>query len=414
MSPVSPAITRMYVDALKRLTDAQKEKDRQLGLYNWLTAKPTEKDIEETNAKLEQATAVYDNAQRKYERVKNGPDSMTLELAQAKVADKEQQLAQAQDDLAHLTLTAPFDGVITDVKIKVGDQVTPVAVVMTLSNPNALEAQVTVVEEDYSLIQPGQSVQLYFDAQPDAQVTGHVTRIVPSRTDSTQPQYPVYIEIDQMPARVAAGMSVDASIIIAEKKNVLVLPKALVRARTDGTATVQVWANGSEEDREIKIGLIGDSERGNCLWPARRRTGGGPMTAGPQPPGVQAAGISCQHSGCRPCRHRNPRPDPHLHHGQQPGPRFAQRQFPGCPGRICRLDGSFRQRKIDPDAPAGLPGPPHQRPVHPGRHQRRPADRGAARADPQPAHRFYLPKFQPAQPHDHPGERGPAAALRRG
>ena len=183
MSPVSPAITPMYVDALKRLTDAQKEKDRQLGLYNWLTAKPTEKDIEETNAKLEQATAVYDNAQRKYERVKNGPDSMTLELAQAKVADKEQQLAQAQDDLAHVTLTAPFDGVITDVKIKVGDQVTPVAVVMTLSNSNALEAQVTVVEEDYSLIQPGQSVQLYFDAQPDAQVTGHVTRIVPSRTN---------------------------------------------------------------------------------------------------------------------------------------------------------------------------------------------------------------------------------------
>ena len=93
---------------------------------------------------------------------------MTLELAQAKVADKEQQLAQAQDDLAHLTLTAPFDGVITDVKVKVGDQVTPVAVVMTLSNPTALEAQVTVVEEDYSLIQPGQSAQLYFDAQPDA------------------------------------------------------------------------------------------------------------------------------------------------------------------------------------------------------------------------------------------------------
>ena len=94
-----------------------------------------------------------------------------------------------------------------------------------------------------------------------------------------------------MPPRVAAGMSVDASIIIAEKKDVLVLPKALVRARTDGTATVKVWANGSEEDREIKIGLIGDSERGNCLWPASRRTGGGPMTAGPQPPGVQAAGI---------------------------------------------------------------------------------------------------------------------------
>jgi RND family efflux transporter MFP subunit len=246
------------VDALKALTNIQKEKDRLLGVYNWLSAKPTDKDKEDAQAKLEQAKAVYDNAQRKWERVKEGPDSMTMELAQAKVADQERQYAQAQDDLAHLTLTAPFDGVITEVKAVVGDEVTAATVIMTLVNPNALEAQVTVVEEDYSLIQPGQSVQLYFDAQPDAQVNGHVTRIVPSRTDSNQPQYPVYIDIDQILARLAAGMSVDASIIITEKKSVLVLPKALVRARTDGTATVQVWANGRKESREIKIGLIGD------------------------------------------------------------------------------------------------------------------------------------------------------------
>ena len=62
-----------------------------------------------------------------------------------------------------------------------------------------------------------------------------------------------------LPAGLVAGMTVDASIIITEKKGVLVLPKALVRARTDGTATVQVWANGQKESREIKIGLVGDS-----------------------------------------------------------------------------------------------------------------------------------------------------------
>lgn len=246
------------VEALQGLTGAQKEKDRLLATYNWLTAKPTEKEKQEAQAKLEQAKAVYDNAQRKWERVKNGPDSMTLELALAKVADKERQYAQAQDDLKHLTLTAPFDGIITGVKASAGDEITAATVLMTLSDPSALEVQATVVEEDYSLIQPGQTVQLYFDAQPDAQVTGRVSRIVPTRTNDTQPQYPVYIDIDQKLERLAQGMSVDASIVIAEHKGVLVLPKALVRARTDGTATVQVWANGQKESREIKIGLIGD------------------------------------------------------------------------------------------------------------------------------------------------------------
>lgn len=246
------------VDALKALTDAQKQKDQLLAVYNWLTAKPTEKDKADAQAKLDSAKAAYDNAQRKWDRVKNGPDSMALELAQANVADKERQYTQAQDDLAHLTLTAPFDGVITDVKAATGDEVNANTVVMTLSNPRALEALVTVVEEDYSLIQPGLPVQLYFDAQPDAQVVGRVKSIVPARTSNTQPQYPVYVTIDDLPDRLAAGMTVDSSIIVAEKKNVLVLPKPLVRARTDGTATVQVWANGRKENREIKIGLIGD------------------------------------------------------------------------------------------------------------------------------------------------------------
>ncbi len=246
------------VDALKALTNAQKQKDQQLGLYNWLSAKPTDQEIADTQAKLDLAKANLDDAMRAWEKVKDGPDPMALELAQAKIADQERQYAQAQDDLAHLTLTAPYDGVITDVKVKPGDQITAQSVLMTLSNPGALEALVTVVEEDYALIQPGQAVQLYFDAQPDAAVTGRVARIVPSRTADASPQDPVYIAIDQLPARLAAGMSVDSSIVIAEKKNVLVLPKALVRARTDGTATVQVWANGHKESREIKIGLIGD------------------------------------------------------------------------------------------------------------------------------------------------------------
>ncbi len=248
-----------YVDALQALTGAQKEKDRLLGTYNWLTAKPTEKEIEERQAKLEQAQAAFDSAQRAYQRLKNGPDATALELAQARVADKEQTYTRAQDDLAHLSLKAPFDGVITAVKVAAGDAVTAAQQVITLTNTAALEAQVTVVEEDYALIRPGQAVQLYFDAQPDAQVTGRVARIVPSRTDAAAPQYPVYVEIDNLPERVAAGMTVDAAIVIAEKQGVLVLPKALVRARSDGSATVQVWADGRKESREITIGLIGDS-----------------------------------------------------------------------------------------------------------------------------------------------------------
>jgi HlyD family secretion protein len=53
-------------------------------------------------------------------------------------------------------------------------------------------------------------------------------------------------------------MTVDASIVIAKQSNVLRLPRALVRARSDGTAQVRVWVGDHTEDRTVKVGLRGD------------------------------------------------------------------------------------------------------------------------------------------------------------
>jgi multidrug efflux pump subunit AcrA (membrane-fusion protein) len=39
---------------------------------------------------------------------------------------------------------------------------------------------------------------------------------------------------------------------------VLRLPRALVTTRSDGTATVEVWENGSAVAREVTTGLRGD------------------------------------------------------------------------------------------------------------------------------------------------------------
>jgi hypothetical protein len=48
---------------------------------------------------------------------------------------------------------------------------------MILIDPKALDVEATVVEKDFPLVQEGQAVQLYFDALPDAEVTGKRGRI---------------------------------------------------------------------------------------------------------------------------------------------------------------------------------------------------------------------------------------------
>ncbi len=53
-------------------------------------------------------------------------------------------------------------------------------------------------------------------------------------------------------------MTVDASVLIASRSNVLRLPRSLVHAKSDGTALVRVWANNQTQERTIKTGLRGD------------------------------------------------------------------------------------------------------------------------------------------------------------
>ena len=62
-----------------------------------------------------------------------------------------------------------------------------------------------------------------------------------------------------LPDHLAPGMTADGSIIIDQRAGVLRLPRAVAHAHADGSAQVQVWANGQATTRTIQVGLRGDS-----------------------------------------------------------------------------------------------------------------------------------------------------------
>jgi HlyD family secretion protein len=57
---------------------------------------------------------------------------------------------------------------------------------------------------------------------------------------------------------MAPGMTVDASVVIDKREDVLRLPRSLVRTRADDTATLKVWNGVSTEERTVKVGLRGN------------------------------------------------------------------------------------------------------------------------------------------------------------
>ena len=204
----------------------------------------------------------------KVARLDTGPLVEALEAAREEQARQlaegsgplpTQEVKRAEADLAFATLAAPFDGVVLDVMAKPGETVSAGMGFILLSDPSAVEVRTTVIEEDLPLVQVGQPVELFFDAQPDAALEERVVRIVPRRVPGdNRPLYHVYVSLDDPPDGVVSGMTADASVIVAQRSDVLRLPRAVVRGPSGGTARVKVWANGQLEPRTVKVGLRGD------------------------------------------------------------------------------------------------------------------------------------------------------------
>jgi len=198
-------------------------------------------------------------AWQRLQLLQSGPLTETIMRAELEVDQALLAREKARADLEAAVLRAPFDGVVLEVNAAPGDRISAGATLITLMDPTALEARVTVIEEDLPLIEAGQPVELFVDALPDASLRGQVARIIPQSVPGESPRYPVYISLDDgWPAVLAPGMTVDASIVIAERQDVLTLPRALVRARSDSTAQVKVWVAGQVEERTVRVGLRGD------------------------------------------------------------------------------------------------------------------------------------------------------------
>jgi RND family efflux transporter MFP subunit len=239
--------------------DAQRDLQTAQNALAGALAKPNTAQVSIAEAELAVKQAQATQTQAEWESLQNGPPALEVSKAEARVENAEATLASAQAALAQLEIKAPFAGVILEVNASAGQTASAAHALFTLADPQAVEAETTVIEEDVPYVQVSQLAEVYFDALPSETITGTVARVVPQRVDGDRPLYHVYLTLSQVPAALFEGMSADASIVIEQRAGALCLPRALAQASADGTAIVEVWANGQKEKRTLTIGLRGDT-----------------------------------------------------------------------------------------------------------------------------------------------------------
>ncbi len=232
-------------------------------------------------ADMDLKKAKLDDAQRAYDRVKDGPNTADLAAAQARV-----DAAQATLDMARIV--APFAGTITDVRSLVGDRVNAGTVGFRVDDLSSLLVDVEISEVDINSIAVGQPVTLTFDAILGSDYLGEVTQVSQAgNTVQGVVNFIVTVKITDADEQVKPGMTAAVNITVKELKDVILIPNRAVRL-VDGKRVVYVLQDGVPVMVEVRLGsssetmsvlVGGEINVGDVLIlnpPATFETGGGP------------------------------------------------------------------------------------------------------------------------------------------
>ncbi|MCA2001085.1 MAG: HlyD family secretion protein [Chloroflexi bacterium] len=168
-----------------------------------------EKEIrkrDEIRAAYDAALAAEAEAKHQYEISLNGPNAEQLALAEAN-------LKAAKDALSNYVITAPFDGVVAEVHVKAGEQVTPEVRAVSVADFSQWIVKTTdVTELEVVKLSEGQQALLVPDALPELTLQGIVTEISQAYTQQGGDiLYTVRIAVKNPDPRLKWGMTVEAT-----------------------------------------------------------------------------------------------------------------------------------------------------------------------------------------------------------
>lgn len=157
-----------------------------------------------------------------------------LHSAEAAVQIRTASLQKAQIDLSRCTIYAPVDGVVVSRNVDVGQTVAAsmtAPVLFTIAGDlSEMHIEANVSEADIGGLREDMEATFTVDAFPDRVFHGKVVQVryAPVTVDNVV-TYVTVIEVKNEKKELRPGMTANVSILLAEKKEVIVVPNAALR-----------------------------------------------------------------------------------------------------------------------------------------------------------------------------------------
>ena len=307
---VSGYVYKVWVEEGDSVTEGQVL--AQVDTFDWEKEKRSlEKAVVSAKVNLNNAKITLEKAQNPTTTTSavsgaiSAPDPLDIETKQLQVEQAEMSLEDAQKELDRYLQTsseilAPFDGFVTSVAVKGGDEIYKGAVAVSVADPTKFSADIPINEMDINTIQIGMPATVELMASSASTFPAEVTAIAPTATNSSGViSYDVEIELlsadeikelrasqaqvspqapsGQLPSgqsdnrtnisssqseadtpwtleQLRDGMSVTVTIVTEQKQNVLMVPNKAVSSQGPDKV-VKVLEGDTAETRVVKVGI---------------------------------------------------------------------------------------------------------------------------------------------------------------
>ena len=218
----------------------------------------TQDELAQNETLLAQARASLQTlTQKKNELVLRAAES--AQQASLRADQAKEQVQSLEEKVRSATVIAPTDGTLYSLPVRAGDYVKVGDVLAEMADLRQVRVRAFVDEPDLGSLEAGQMVQVNWDAKPGRTWTGRTVQIpkqvVPLGARSVGE---VLCSVDNDKLELLPNVNVQVSIMVHERKGVLVVPRAAVRY-DKGQHFVFVFRDDKIYRRDVTVGISSTS-----------------------------------------------------------------------------------------------------------------------------------------------------------
>lgn len=275
------AVQRAQLEAARRALETAEARNRE----SCVTAAQAKRELDRNRELLADKVIspnVFDRIESEHERAAAGCATAAAMVEEARTA-----VSLAETELDRTRIVAPFDGILAEVTVEVGEWITPsppgvpIPSVIDLIDTGSIYVSAPMDEVDSAVIHAGQRVRVTLDPYPDRSFDGSVSRVAPYVLDVEEQNRTVEIEVDlgdrDLAATLLPGTSADVEVVLDVHEGVLRIP---TNTLLEGERVLVLPPRDEEAGRRARGGAAPSRRRARSSRTAASRsasrTGTGP------------------------------------------------------------------------------------------------------------------------------------------